>query len=58
MEPRAITVAQLQKTLNVGKTVAYGLVQSGEVKALRVGKKWLVPVTEVDRFLAKAAGQQ
>jgi len=40
--------------------MAYGLLNAPNgVKALRVGiRKWIIPVAEVDRWLAQAGNQQ
>lgn len=46
-----ITVAEMRRYMGVGRTKAYELVHSGEVKSYRIGKKILVSRQSVDRFI-------
>ena len=45
------TVRQACKILNVGRTKFYGLLASGELTAIRLGRKVLVTQEELTRFL-------
>jgi uncharacterized protein YegJ (DUF2314 family) len=55
VERKAYSVKQFQQAAGLGKNSAYGILnQPGGVRALRVGKKWVIPVVEVDRWLAQA----
>lgn len=55
VERKAYSVKQFQQAAGLGKNSAYGLLNKpGGVRALRVGKKWVIPVAEVDRWLAQA----
>ena len=41
--PEALTVEQAAKVLGVGRNLAYRAVQRGEIPAIRVGGRILVP---------------
>lgn len=41
--PLMLDVKEVAKILGIGKNLAYSLVNSGEIKALRVGTKIRVP---------------
>lgn len=56
VERKAYSVKQFQQAAGLGKNSAYGLLNTpGGVRALRVGTKWVIPITEVDRWLSQAA---
>ena len=38
-----MTVDQLQEALHVGRNTAYELVQSGEIKSVRIGRRIRIP---------------
>ncbi len=58
VERKAYSVKQFQQAAGIGKNSAYGLLNKPNgVRALRIGKKWVIPVAEVDRWLSQA-GQQ
>ena len=59
MAPKAISVEQFRRIANLGRNSAYGLLNTpGGVRALRVGRRWIIPVAEVDRWLAQAGQQE
>ena len=37
--------------LGIGRMLAYELVRTGEIPAIRLGYRWLVPVKTIDRLL-------
>jgi len=50
------SVEQLAERFNVGRKVIYGLIQSGELHAHRIGKKHLrISETDVQRWLTTQA---
>ncbi|MBC5824088.1 MAG: helix-turn-helix domain-containing protein [Candidatus Eremiobacteraeota bacterium] len=49
-----ITVPELAMTLGVGATAAWKLVNTGEIKSFRIGRRVLIPRTEIARLLARA----
>ena len=51
---RTITVEETAKILGIGRSAAYEGVRTGQIPAIRVGGRWLVPLAALDRMLAKA----
>ena|SRR5215213_3275877 len=49
-EQEFITINQLQSILSVGRTTAYGLVSSGELRAIKVGRAIRVRRADLDRW--------
>lgn len=39
------------KYLHIGRTKGYELLKSGKIKGKKVGKKWIICKSEVDKFL-------
>jgi excisionase family DNA binding protein len=48
---RVFHVAELAKELRIGLRQAYELLAEGRIRSVRVGKRILIPASEVDRFL-------
>jgi len=48
---QTLTVEETAKVLGLGRNTAYGLVRSGEIPSLRLGKRILVPVVALQRKL-------
>lgn len=48
---RAYTSREAEKILNLGRNTVNGLLLSGRLKAVKVGKKWLIPNWAIDEFL-------
>lgn len=48
---RAYTSKEVEKILNLGRNTVNSLLLSGRLKAVKVGKKWLVPNWAIDEFL-------
>jgi excisionase family DNA binding protein len=51
-EPRTVTVEQAAKELGIGRSLAYELARSGELPALRLGHRFVVPRERLDQMLA------
>ena len=49
--PDVLSVKQLCEILNIGKNTAYRLLQSGEIKSIKIGKVYKIPKKEVRRYL-------
>lgn len=43
--PDMLTVGQMAQALNIGRTMAYRLIQSGQIQSLRFGKVIRIPKT-------------
>ena len=46
-----LTVEELAETLRIAVSSAYGLVQRGDVRSVRVGRAIRIPAEAVDQFL-------
>ena len=46
-----ITVEELMEFLQIGKSTAYQLLDSGEIKASRIGRKWKIPKNAVYEYI-------
>lgn len=51
----AIAVPDFAKRLSISRAFAWNLVATGQVKSIKLGKRRLVPLTEVERLLEGAA---
>ena len=51
-----ITVEELMELLQIGKSTAYQLLDSGEIKAFRIGRKWKIPKNEVYEYIRLKSG--
>ncbi|AWN24265.1 transcriptional regulator [Deinococcus irradiatisoli] len=51
-----LTVTEVASQLRIGRAAAYALVHSGQLKAVRVNRRILVPKAALDDFL-QAAGR-
>ena len=51
--PDVITILDLQTMLNVGRNVAYRLLQDKAIASIRVGKKYIIPKASVINFITE-----
>jgi len=49
--PDVLTVKQLQEALNVGRSTAYKLVQSGEIPSFKIGTTMRIPKSGLISYL-------
>ena len=55
-----LTVSQAAERLGVGRSCLYGLVMSGDVASIKLGRARRIPVAALERFVAErlaAAGE-
>lgn len=52
-EKITLTVKEAGKRLGCGNNKAYELVRSGRLRSIQLGKKFLIPVREIDDFLER-----
>lgn len=52
-----LKIEDVMEYLNIGKNTIYGLLQSGELKAFRIGKLWKIPRKAVEEYVEKAMNQ-
>jgi excisionase family DNA binding protein len=50
-----VTVDEAADILRISRNTAYVAVRAGEIRAVRLRKRWLVPVHELVRLLDSAA---
>jgi excisionase family DNA binding protein len=43
---------ELRAALGIGRGSVYDLLRSGQLRSVRVGRRIVVPISEVERFLA------
>jgi excisionase family DNA binding protein len=52
-EKETVTVDEAARRLGLGRNATYEAVRKGEVPAIRIGKRWLVPTAALDRLLER-----
>jgi len=52
VSPVFLTVEQVAKRLYVGRSTAYNMVNSGEIKCVHFGRLIRVPVSSLDEYLS------
>jgi excisionase family DNA binding protein len=51
LEPKAVNIAQAAELLGVHPHTVNALIDQGQLYAVKVGRRYLIPVAEVERFL-------
>jgi excisionase family DNA binding protein len=51
--PDVVSVEEIQQMLRIGKNAVYTLLKDGEIKSIKVGKRYIVPKKYVVEFLIK-----
>ena len=51
-----LTVRELSTMLRIGINAAYRLVRSGVIHSVRVGRKYRIPRSAVDKYLSEKQG--
>ena len=51
----AVTVKVASQMISLGCTKLYELIASGELKSVRVGKRRLIPIAELERLVREGA---
>ena len=57
MEEKYLTVKDLQQILNLSRSTAYALANSGELKVVRIGSVIHIPRTELDKWINAQLGE-
>lgn len=50
-----ITIDELCDILMIGRTTAYKLLQSGELKAFKIGKVWKISKSSVEQYIKESS---
>lgn len=53
--PDVVTIKDVQTMLGIGRNMVYNLLSSELIKAIRVGKKYIIPKRSVIDFLLSAS---
>lgn len=51
-----VTLEEFQNILQIGRTTAYQLLNSGEVKAFRIGRFWKIPRAAISEYMSRKSG--
>jgi excisionase family DNA binding protein len=54
--PVSYSVEDAAKALGIGRTFVFQLIKEGQLKAVKIGRRTLVPVKEVEAFLCRLGG--
>jgi len=54
IEPRSIGINDFCAAIGVSRSFAYGLINRNEIKTIHLGRRRLIPMTEVDRLISEA----
>ena len=52
-----LRIEDVMEYLNIGKNTIYSLLQSGELKAFRIGKLWKIPRKALEEYVERAMNQ-
>ena len=53
MPDEIIKIEEMMKMLDIGKNTAYRLLDSGEVRAFKIGKVWKITRSAVQEYIEK-----
>lgn len=56
--PKLLTVEEFAKSANIGRTLAFEKVASGEVESVKIGRLRRIPADALDRFVARLLDEQ
>lgn len=45
-----LTVAELAREIRVGRNTAYALVESGDIRGIRIGRLWRIPRESIEAW--------
>ncbi|MDP2874571.1 MAG: helix-turn-helix domain-containing protein [Holophaga sp.] len=54
--PLAYCVENTAKVLGIGRTFVFQLIKEGKLKAVKIGRRTLIPVVEAEAFLSRQGG--
>lgn len=56
--PRVLRVPDLMEYLGIGRDAAYALMRSKNFPSIKLGKVYIVTITELERWLERNAGRE
>lgn len=51
MKPLALSVLEAARSLGIGRTTMYELLNDGAISSVKIGRRTLVPITELEKLL-------
>lgn len=51
---RFLQIADVAETLNISARAVYGLISSGDLPAIKVGKSWRIEAEELEAYIQRA----
>lgn len=52
LQPKAVNVKEARRLLGgLGRNKIYNLLTEGKLKSIKIGRRYLIPVTAIDEFL-------
>lgn len=57
IDTEILSVYELMDVLQIGKNAAYHLLNTGKLKAFRVGRTWKIPRGMVDEFIISSSNE-
>ena len=51
--PDLLTVKDIQEILHIGRSTAYSLLKSGEIKSIRIGSVYRIPKVKLQDYIAR-----
>lgn len=54
----ALSITEACRALAIGRTTLYSLINAGAIRAVRIGRRCVVPADEPERFIAELKRQQ
>ncbi len=53
VKPMVVGVGDAMKMLSIGRTKLYDLINTGELKTVRIGSRTLIKVADIEAFIEK-----
>lgn len=55
ISPKCISVVEAAKALGVSRTVAFALIASRQLRAIKIGRRTVVPISSLEQFIEHSA---
>lgn len=53
-----VTIEELCKILHIGKSTAMKLINEGKIKAVKPGRRWIIPLTSINEYIGHEIDHQ
>lgn len=53
MYNQIITVEELMELLVIGRSHAYKLLKTGQIRGFKIGRNWRIPLNSVEEYIVK-----